>query len=174
MWEATEPLTTTTHKHLTIIQLLLALLFHCLYCRCRRFLQLLNIVLYAYRIILPPLTAFIKAAYQANFLLPWHWRSYPGHEFCYAAIKTTERWAEETEELLRGPFNPEESGAMKREIGCKDVMYHKCNDYDKHNEQWLMTTNWLMYLKHNNSNESNEKQQLLPPIMSSDADNVLA
>ena len=152
---------------------MLAFLFHCLHCCCRHFLQLSNIILYAYRIILPPLITFNKASFQANFLLPWHWRSYLSVEFCYAAIKTTERQTEETEELLRSLFNPEESRVMKREIGCKDIMYQECNDHNKCDEQWLIMMNWLMYLKHNDSNKSNKKQWLLSLMMSSDADNIL-
>ena len=152
---------------------MLTLLFHCLHCRRRCFLQLLNVVLYAYRTILPPLTAFNKAAHQANFLLPWHWRLYLDCEFRYAVIKATERQVKETEELLGGSFDPEESRIMKREIGCKVVMYHKCNDHNKCNEQWSMIMNWLMYLERNDSNESNEKQWSLLLMTSSDADDVL-
>ena len=158
---------------------MLALLSHRLHCRCRHFLQLSNIVLYTYRIILPLLTIFNKATHQANFLLPQHWRSYPGCKFCYAAIKATERQTEETEELSEGLFDPEESGVMEREVGCKDIMYHErndhneCNDHDKCNEQWSTMTNWLTYLERNDSNESNKKWQLLSLMMSSDADDVL-
>ena len=155
---------------------MLAFLSHYLYCRRRRFLQLLNIIPYAYRIILPPLTTFNKAAHQANFLLPWHWRLYPSHKFCYAAIKATERWTEETEELSEGLFDPEESRVMRREMNYKDVIYHKCNDHDECNnhdkcdKQWLMMMNWLMY---NKCNESNKKWWLISLIMSSDAEDVL-
>ena len=88
-----------------------------------------------YRIILPPLTAFNKATHQANFLLPQHWRLYPGYEFHYAAIKATERQTEETEELSGGSFNPEESRVIKREIDCKDITYHECNNHNKCDEQ---------------------------------------
>ena len=55
-------------------------------------------------------------------------------EFCYAAIKVTERQTEETEELLRGSFDPEESRAIEREVDCKDIIYHKCNNYDERND----------------------------------------
>ena len=96
-----------------------------------------------------------------------------GSKFYYAAIKTTERQTEETEELLRGSFDPEESGTIEREVGCKDIMYYKCNDHNKYNEQWSMIMNWLTYLECNDSNKSNKKQQLLSSIMSSDADDVL-
>ena len=54
-------------------------------------------------------------------------------KFCYAAIKATERWTEETEELSEGSFNSEENRAMKREMNCKDIIYHECNNYDEHN-----------------------------------------
>ena len=74
-------------------------------------------------------------------------------KFRYAAIKATERRAEETEELSRVSFNPEESRAIKREVNCKDVMYHKHND---HNER-------------NNHNKCNE----LSLMTSSDAEDVL-
>ena len=62
-------------------------------------------------------------------------------KFHYTAIKATERQTEETEELLKGLFDPEESRAIEREMNCKGVIYHKCNNYDecnnhnKHNEQ---------------------------------------
>ena len=61
-------------------------------------------------------------------------------KFCYASIKATERQAEETEELSESPFDPEESGAMRREVDCKVVMYNKHND-DKHNELQPTTMN---------------------------------
>ena len=104
---------------------------------------------------------------------------YLSFEFYYAAIKTTERQTEKIEELLGDLFDPEESKVMKREMSCKDIIYHECNDhdecnnYDKYDEQWSMIMNWLMYLKHNDSNKSNEKWWLLPLMMSSDADDVL-
>ena len=59
---------------------------------------------------------------------------YPGDEFRYAAIKATERQAEEIEELLRGLFDPEESGAVKRKIDCKVIMYDECNERNEYNE----------------------------------------
>ena len=59
---------------------------------------------------------------------------YPGSEFCYAVIKATERQTEETEELSGDLFDSEESRAMKREVDCKDVIYHKCNDHNEHND----------------------------------------
>ena len=127
-----------------------------------------------YRTILLSLTAFNKTAHQVNFLLTQHWRLYLSDKFCYAAIKATERQTEETEELSEGLFDPEESKVMKREVSYKDVTYYKCNDHNKHNEQWSTMMNWLTYLKRNNSNESNEKQWLLFLMMSSDTDNVLA
>ena len=55
-------------------------------------------------------------------------------KFCYAAIKATERRVEETEELSGGLFDPEESGAMKRGMSYKGIMYHKHNDYNEHND----------------------------------------
>ena len=87
-----------------------------------------------YRIILPHLTAFNKAAHQANFLLPQHWRSYLGPEFHYAAIKATERQAEETEELSEGLFNPEESRAVERKMDYKVIMYNERNEYNEYNK----------------------------------------
>ena len=35
---------------------------------------------------------------------------------------------------MRGLFNPEESGAVERKIGCKVIMYDKCNECNKYNE----------------------------------------
>ena len=55
-------------------------------------------------------------------------------EFYYASIKTIERQTEETEELLRSLFVPKESRIIKREMNCKDIMYHKYNDYDECND----------------------------------------
>ena len=74
-------------------------------------------------------------------------------EFCYAAIEATERQTEDTEEFMRGLFDPEESRAIRREVDYKSIMYNKYND-DEHNEQWLTIINWLMYLKRNESNEN--------------------
>ena len=79
----------TTNKHTTTIQLLLALLSHCLRCRRRRFLQLSNVVPYTYRTILPLLTAFNKAAHQANFLLP---RQYKSQRFINKEERTILQW----------------------------------------------------------------------------------
>ena len=59
---------------------------------------------------------------------------YLGFKFCYAAIKATERWAEETEELSENSFNSEESGVMRRKIGCKVIMYAECKEDDKCND----------------------------------------
>ena len=59
---------------------------------------------------------------------------YPDCEFCYAVIKATERQTEETEELSEGLFDSEESGAIEREIDCKDVTYYEHNDYDECND----------------------------------------
>ena len=55
-------------------------------------------------------------------------------EFCYAAIEATERQTEDTEEFMRGLFDPEESRAIRREVDYKSIMYNKYND-DEHNEQ---------------------------------------
>ena len=58
---------------------------------------------------------------------------YLNDEFCYAAIKVTERQTEETEELLRDLFDSEESKAIKRKIDCKVIMYNECKEDDKCN-----------------------------------------
>ena len=59
---------------------------------------------------------------------------YPSSGFCYAAIKATERWAEETKELLKSSFDSEENGAVERKIDCKVIMYDECNECNKHNK----------------------------------------
>ena len=58
---------------------------------------------------------------------------YLGIEFCYAAIKVTERQTEETKELSEGLFDPEESGIMERKIDCKVVIYNECKEDNKCN-----------------------------------------
>ena len=59
---------------------------------------------------------------------------YLGFKFRYAVIKITEKWTEETEELSESLFDSGESEIMKREIDCKGVTYHECNDYDERND----------------------------------------
>ena len=144
---------------------MLALLFYYLCCHHRHFLQLLNIIPYVYKIILPPLTTFNKAAYQANFLLPQHWRLYPDSKFHYTVIKATERQTEEIEELSESSFNSEESRAVERKIDCKVITYNKYNKRNEHNKND----------KHNDNeyNESNKNQWLMSLMINSDTEDTL-
>ena len=99
------------------------------------------------------LIIFNKAAHQINFLLSQHLKIISElSEIYYASIKTAERWAEKTRELSESLFDPKEIKTVRREVNCKVIMYKECNN-DEYNEQWLITTNWLIYHEHNESNE---------------------
>ena len=140
--------------------MLLFSLFYCLRCYCRHFLQLLinylicvqnNSVVFLLPLIRPQ---FRQTFYSLN-IEDCIWVL----EFCYASIKATERWAEETKKLLRSLFDFEESETLKREVSCKVIMYDKCNE---HNECY-----------NDERNERNKKQWLIPLMMSSDAKDIL-